>query len=158
MSDAYISMLIESQEKKLELLDRAIELDKQQEEMITGNPPDMEALNANLTAKGALVDELNKLDDGFDSVYAKVRNELIDNKEAHKEQILRLQELIRKITEKIAEVEALEARSKLNVDNFLKKRRKSLKDGKVSVKAANVYSNNMRKAYNLSPYFVDNKK
>ena len=151
-------MLIESQEKKLELLGQAIELDKQQEEMITGDSPDIEALNANITAKGALVDELNKLDDGFDAVYAKVRDELINNKEAHRDEIRRLQELIRQITEKIAEVEALEARSKINVDNFLKSRRRSLKDGRSSVKAASVYSTNMRKAYHTSPYFVDNKK
>ena len=95
MSDAYISMLIESQKKKLELLEQAIELDKQQEDMITGDSPDMEALNANITAKGALVDELNKLDDGFESVYSKVRDELMNNKDAHKDEIHRLQELIR---------------------------------------------------------------
>ncbi|MBO6147043.1 MAG: hypothetical protein J6O70_05655 [Lachnospiraceae bacterium] len=158
MSDAYISMLIESQEKKLELLEQAIELDKQQEDMITGDSPDMEALNANITAKGALVDELNKLDDGFEAVYAKVRDELMNNKDAHKDEIRRLQELIRQITDRIAEVEALEARSKINVENFLKNRRKSLKDGRSTVKAASVYSANMRKAYNTNPYFVDNKK
>ena len=79
MPSAYIDMMIESQEKKLELLDRVIELDREQEETVTAEKPDMEALNANLTEKGALVDELNKLDEGFDNIYAKVRDELINN-------------------------------------------------------------------------------
>jgi predicted outer membrane protein len=158
MSSAYINMLIESQEKKLELLDRVIELDKEQETIVTGDKPDMEALNANLTAKGALVDELNKLDEGFDSVYAKVREELINNKEAHKSEIGRLQELIRQIMDKTADIEAMEARSKINVETFLKRRKKELREGRNSIQAASVYSTNMRRAYDTSPFFVDNKK
>ncbi|MBO4338283.1 MAG: flagellar protein FliT, partial [Lachnospiraceae bacterium] len=120
MSEAYMSMLIASQEKKLELLEKAIELDREQEEIITGEKPDMGALDANINAKGALIDELDKLDDGFESLYAKVRDEFINNKEAHKEEIRTLQDLIRKITEKIAEVEAIEARSKINFESFMK--------------------------------------
>ena len=158
MSSAYINMLIESQEKKLELLDWVIELDKEQETIVTGDKPDMEALNANLTAKGALVDELNKLDEGFDSVYAKVREELINNKEAHKSEIGRLQELIRQIMDKTADIEAMEARSKINVETFLKRRKKELREGRNSIQAASVYSANMRRAYDTSPFFVDNKK
>lgn len=158
MPSAYIDMMIESQEKKLELLDRVIELDREQEETVTAEKPDMEALNANLTEKGALVDELNKLDEGFDNIYAKVRDELINNKESHKDEILRLQDLIRQIMEKTADIEALEARSKINVENFLKKRKKELREGRNSIQAASVYSTNMRRAYNTSPFFVDNKK
>ena len=158
MSEAYMSMLIASQEKKLELLEKAIELDREQEEIITGEKPDMGALDANITAKGALIDELDKLDDGFESLYAKVRDEFINNKDAHKEEIQTLQELIRKITEKIAEVEAIEARSKINFESFMKKKRHSIKDNKSSVRAANVYAVNMRRMNKIDSVFVDNKK
>ena len=158
MSEAYMSMLIASQEKKLELLERAIELDKEQEEIITGEKPDMRALDANIDAKGALVGELDRLDDGFESRYAKVRDELINNKDAHREEIRTLQELIKKITGKIAEVEAIEARSKVNFESFMKKKRHSLKDNRSSVKAANVYAVNMRKMNKIDSVFVDNKK
>ena len=158
MSDAYMTMMIESQEKKLELLNRAIELDKEQEEIMTGEKPDMGALNANITAKGALVAELDKLDDGFEALYAKVRDEFIENKDAHKEEIRTLQDLIRKITEKIAEVEAIEARSKVNFESFMKKRRQNLKESRGSVKAANVYAVNMRRMNKIDSMFLDNKK
>ncbi len=158
MSDTYISMMIESQEKKLKLLDQAIEIDKEQEELIKGDKPDTEALDANIDAKGALVSELNTLDIGFESMYAKVRDELINNKEAHKDEIKRLQELIRQITEKVAEVEAYESRSRINIENYLKKRRKKLQNSKMSTKAANTYAINMRKMNKIDSVFVDNRK
>ena len=158
MSDAYMSMLIDSQEKKLSLLEKAIELDREQEDIITGAEPDMGALNANINAKGALIDELDRLDDGFESLYAKVREDFIENKDSHKEEIRTLQGLIRQITEKIAEVEALEARSKVNFENFMKQRRTTIKDNKNAVKAANIYAVNMRKMNKIDSVFVDNKK
>ena len=158
MSDAYMSMLIDSQEKKLALLEKAIELDREQEEIITGAKPDMGALNANINAKGALIDELDRLDDGFESLYAKVREDFIENKDSHKEEIRTLQGLIRQITEKIAEIEALEARSKVNFENFMKQRRTTIKDNRNAVKAANIYAVNMRKMNKIDSVFVDNKK
>ena len=158
MSDAYMSMLIDSQEKKLALLEKVIELDKEQEEIITGDEPDMGALNANINAKGALIDELDRLDDGFESLYAKVREDFIQNKDAHKEEIRTLQGLIRQITEKIAQIEAMEARSKINFENYMKQRRNSFKDNKNAVKAANTYAVNMRKMNKIDSMFVDNKK
>ncbi len=158
MSDTYISMMIESLEKKLKLLDRAIEIDKEQEELITQEDPDTKALDANIDAKGALVDELNTLDLGFENMYAKVREELINNKDAHKDEIRTLQELIRKITEKVAEVEAFEARSKINVENYLKRRRKKISGSRASAKAANSYALNMRSMGSGGSVFLDNKK
>ena len=158
MSEAYMSMLIASQEKKLELLKRAIELDREQEAIITGEKPDMGALNAYIDAKGALIGELDRLDDGFEALYAKVRDELISNQDAHKEEIRTLKELIQKITEKIAEVEAIEARSRVTFENFMKKKRHSIKNNRSTLKAANVYAENTRKMNKIDSVFLDNKK
>ena len=159
MSDtAYIQMLIESQEKKIELLDEALRLDEEQIKMIQQEKPDMDGLEKNLEEKGRLIGELDKLDDGFESVYAKVREELINNKEAHKDEIRRLQELISQITEKSVKVQAEELRSKEAVERFLKNRRGKLKDSKSSVKAANKYAVNMRKINKIDSFFVDKKK
>ncbi|MBR1875723.1 MAG: hypothetical protein IJ805_01285 [Lachnospiraceae bacterium] len=159
MSDtAYIQMLIESQQKKIELLDEALRLDEEQINMIQQEKPDMDGLERNLEEKGRLIGELDKLDDGFESVYAKVREELINNKEAHKDEIRQLQELISQITEKSVKVQAEELRSKEAVERFLKNRRGKLKDSKSSVKAANKYAVNMRKINKIDSFFVDKKK
>ena len=151
-------MLIESQQKKIELLDEALRLDEEQIKMIQQEKPDMDGLEKNLEEKGRLIGELDKLDDGFESVYAKVREELINNKEAHKDEIRQLQELISQITEKSVKVQAEELRSKEAVERFLKNRRGKLKDSKSSVKAANKYAVNMRKINKIDSFFVDKKK
>ena len=151
-------MLIESQEKKLELLDEALNLDREQLELIHSESPDMERLDENLERKGKLVEELDKLDDGFESVYAKVRDELIENKEAHRDEIKRLQDLISQITERIVKVQAEELRGRNEVERFLKSRKGKLKDSRSSVKVANVYAVNMRKMNKVDSFFVDRKK
>ncbi len=159
MSDnTYIQMLIESQEKKLQLLDEAMTIDEQQMKLIQSEDPDMEELDRSLNEKGRIVEELDRLDDGFESVYAKVREELINNKEAHRDQIKRLQELISQITEKSVKVQATEIRGKEMVERFLKQRRGKLKDSKSSVKVANTYAINMRKMNRIDSFFVDKKK
>ncbi len=151
-------MLIESQEKKLKLLDEAMKLDEEQIRLIQEENPDMETLDESLEKKGKIVEELDRLDDGFESVYSKVRDELLNNKEAHREEIKTLQELISQITEKIVKVQAAEIRGKETVERFLKKKRNALKDSKSTVKAANAYAVNMRKMNKIDAFFVDKKK
>lgn len=159
MSDnTYIRMLIESQEKKLTLLDEALELDEEQIRLIQEEDPDMETLDESLEKKGKIVEELDRLDDGFESVYAKVRDELLNNKEAHRDEIKRLQELISQITEKSVKVQAAEIRGKETVERFLKKKRSALKDSRSTVRAANAYAVNMRKMNKIDSFFVDKKK
>lgn len=159
MSDkAYIQMLIESQEKKLSLLEEALELDEKQLKLIRSENPDLDAIDISLDRKGKIVEELDKLDDGFESVYAKVRDELKENKEAHKEEIRKLQELISKITELLVKIQAQELRGNEEVDRFLKNRRNRLKGNKSSVKAANTYALNMRRVNKIDSFFVDKKK
>ncbi|MBR5376335.1 MAG: hypothetical protein IK139_03570 [Lachnospiraceae bacterium] len=159
MSDnTYIQMLIDSQEKKLQLLDEALKLDEEQIRLIQEEDPDMETLDESLEKKGKIVEELDRLDDGFESVYAKVRDELLNNKEAHRDEIKRLQDLIGKITEKSVKVQAAEIRGKETVERFLKKKRSALKDSRSTVRAANAYAVNMRKMNKIDAFFVDKKK
>lgn len=156
--NTYIRMLIESLEKKIVLLDEALELDEEQIRLIQEEDPDMGSLDESLEKKGKIIEELDRLDDGFESVYAKVRDELLNNKEAHRDQIKRLQELISVITEKSVKVQAAEIRGRESVERFLKHRRSSLKETKSSVKAANAYAVNMRKMNKIDAFFVDKKK
>ncbi len=151
-------MLIESQEKKISLLEEALELDEKQLELIRSENPDLDEIESSLDRKGRIVEELDKLDDGFESVYAKVRDELIENKEAHKDEIKRLQELISKITELLVKIQAEELRGNDEVERFLKSRKSRLKGNKSSVKAANTYALNMRKVNKIDSFFVDKKK
>ena len=48
-----------------------------------------------MNRKAALIEKLEQLDTGFESLYDKVKEELESNKEIHKDQIRQMQELIR---------------------------------------------------------------
>ena len=70
MNNSYITILIESLEKKSEILDKVIETDAEQTAIISQEEPDMEALSKNMDVIGELALELEKLDDGF-SIFLK---------------------------------------------------------------------------------------
>ena len=118
----------------------------------------MKALDASIKAKGALVDRLNKLDDGFESVYEKVREDLLEHKEEHRDEIKRLQELISRITEKSVAIEAAEARNKDLVETYFRMEKKKIKSSRNLTKAANTYAVNMHKINKIDSFFVDHKK
>ena len=76
MTDNYLQIMLESLEKKLEVLDEVYEINKRQLEASTKKPFDVEAYDAIMDEKGRLIDELNRLDDGFTSTYELVREEV----------------------------------------------------------------------------------
>ena len=158
MANSYIQILIESLEKKDRVLDEVIRTDDEQLKIVQVERPDMEALDANIKAKGALVDELDRLDEGFETVYDKVKDELLNHKEQHREEILRLQELISGITEKSVKIQASEARNKELVETYFRLQKKKIKDSRNSVKITNAYAVNMHRINKIDSFFVDHKK
>lgn len=62
----------------------------------------MEELDANMEQKDGLIQKLTALDDGFETLYERVKEQLSTNKDAYKNQIKRIQELITKVTEKVS--------------------------------------------------------
>ena len=52
------------------------------------------------------------MDNGFEKLYEKVREEMQTNKELYKDEILQMQGSIRALTEKSMEIQAQEARNK----------------------------------------------
>ena len=158
MNNPYIQILIESLESKSQVLDEVIKTDEDILKVVQCEKPDMDALDADIKAKGDLADKLNKLDDGFESVYDEVKDDLLNHKEEHREEILRLQALISEITEKSVKIEASEIRSKELVETYFRLQKKKIKNARNSVKIANAYAVNMHKINKIDSFFVDNKK
>lgn len=76
MTENYLQIMTESLEKKLEVLDKVYEINKRQLEVSTKRPFDAEAYDVVMDEKGELIEELNRLDDGFTSTYELVREEV----------------------------------------------------------------------------------
>ena len=112
MNDVYINILIESLREKSRLLDELFLIDVEQSRVLMPDKPDRDAVDENLQKSVKIAEEINGLDDGFESVYKKVRSELIDNSVRHKKEIALLKELISEVTEKSVKIMATENRNR----------------------------------------------
>lgn len=144
MTNSYITALRDSLQKKIEVLNSIHEKNEEQLAIATARPFDYEAFDKNAEDKGVLIIKLNKLDDGFELVYEKVKEELEANRSSYKEEIKEMQELITEITALGTKIQAEEARNKAAVEKAFKAEKDRLKTDRSAVKAVKSYSKTMR--------------
>ena len=77
-----------------------------------------------------LVSELLKMDEGFTSLFNRVKEQLLANKEQYSNEIKAMQQLIREVTELGVKVEAQEARNKSVVEERFRSMRKKIQNAK----------------------------
>lgn len=152
-------MMIDILDKKIEMLLGLKELTESQESMlVTDSYNDEEFLNT-ISKKEIYVQELNKLDDGFNMCFKKVRNELtVENKLNNKPLILQLQDKIREITDLSVQLQALERRNKLKIEQMFVEKRKNIKGARLSNQTVTNYYKNMSKQLDNESVFYDKKK
>ena len=158
MSLSSAQVLVESLEKKSRILDEIMQENEAQELLLKGEELDMEALDASANRMGELAEKLELLDDGFEAVYDRIRQELIENKSAYRTEIKRMQELIAVITEKVVSINAARMRNKLQAENRFKKSRQQIGKASSKMKVSQNYYNNMNRLNYVDPQFYDNKK
>ncbi len=155
MTQSSLDMMQDSLNKKISVMNKIHEENQTQKEILE-NPQqvDGEAFDAAVERKAALIDELNILNDGFQGIYDRIKEDLLDNKDQYKEQILILQDQIREITSLSSQLEQEEQRNKEMADAYFSTERSKLKTGVQSSKAALDYYQNMNKVgMNLSLFF-----
>ena len=158
MDQSGAQILLQSLEKKNALLDRMIQQNGVQEEILKQEEFDMDAFDASIDQQDSYVEQLDKLDRGFESVYDRVREELINNKEQYRDEITRMKEQIQQITDKIVTLNAGNMRNKMLAENQFKKKRQEIGNGASKNRVAKNYYNNMNKLNYVSPQFYDNKQ
>ena len=154
----YIAVLCQSLEKKTRILDLIIEKNKEQRILFTDETLPPERLEENLKEKGDLIDQLNQLDDGFEQVYNRVKDILGREKEVYRDEIKKMQGLIREITDKSATIQAQEQRNhELAVQKFASVK-KEIRQARTTTKAASQYYKSMAKMNVVDSQFLDKKK
>ena len=88
MMGNYLQILQDSLVKKLELLDEIEKKSLEQSDMIKEPNVDLALVDFNMDEKAKLIDDVLALDDGFESIYEKIREQLIANKEQFKPQLM----------------------------------------------------------------------
>lgn len=144
MENTYLTALKESLEKKIEVLEKIHIKDEEQLEIAKAPNFRYDDFDKNAEEKGVLIYKLNKLDDGFESLYEKVRDELTVNKSAYAEEIKTMQALITRITDLSTKIQAEEARNKAAVERAIKAEREKIKTQRSGIKAIQSYTKTMK--------------
>lgn len=158
MKNTYISILIQSLEKKLHILDEIIAKNRVQRDGLEDPNLDPDDFDKTVEDKAALIEQLEGLDTGFEEVFERVKKELETNREAYREEIKKMQELIRKITDKSMLIRRQEAENKRLMEQKFAAVRRQVKEVRQSQKVVNQYYKNMMKSGYVEPQFLDNKK
>lgn len=154
----YISILIESLTNKIAILDEIIDLNNRQSNLIGQEEFNMEAFDQIVIQKAGLIEKLDLLDSGFESIYDRIQQELALNKAKYTVEIKELQKLIARVTDQSACIQTSEERNRQKIEEYFRHTRASYKSAHVSVKAASTYYKAMSNLNTVDPQLMDKKK
>ena len=154
----YIRMMLDILSKKESCLKELLELTTAQESNLKGEEFDEDGFEGLIKQKGDLLRKLEEYDEGFQAIYNRVAEELQNNKEEHKEQILEMQRLITGITDLSVKLTALEEKNKTALEVLFREKRQNIRQFKVSKQTADKYYKNMIGMQTGASYFMDQKK
>lgn len=158
MTGNYLTLLEESLRKKLQVMDEIQAYNLRQQEIFQSGGADLDKFDGYVAEKGALIDKLNALDNGFEKLYANVAEELKNNRAQYAEQIRKIQGLVSEVTDQSVAIQAQEARNKKLIEDFFRKEKEGIRMGRKSSKAAADYYKTMNKSSVVGSYFMDSKK
>lgn len=156
----YLQIMTESLQKKRAVLQKIMQANDKQTEILSRDTADWEAFDEYAEQKTELIGQLDALDEGFESLYNHIKEALSEEagRDKYQNEIRAMQQLIKELTEKSMSIQASEARNKQLVEQKFAKQRQQLKAGHLSSKAAMDYYKNMRNTTNLQSQFLDSKK
>lgn len=158
MIGSYLNILEDSLIKKRGVLDDIQKANEAQTELLKNEKLDVEQYDKLVDQKDDYIRELEKLDEGFESLYESIKQELVTNQELYADQIKRIQELIGQITDRSVSIQAQEARNRDMVTAYFSRERKALGEGRRSSKVAYGYYQNLNKARQEESRILDTKQ
>jgi len=153
--DNYLNVLKDSLIKKESILNELIEKSEKQAEVVKSKEIDWDEFTRLVDEKGELIDEIMKLDDGFETLFARIKEGLEENKEKYKDIIVEIKVLVTSVTEKSAKLEATERRNKTIIEGAFANTKREIKRSKLGQKAAADYYNKMNKINTIDPQLMD---
>lgn len=153
-----LQLMNETLEKKKRILSSILEKSEKQRNLTLAENFDAEEFDRLVDEKSELLKKMEEIDQGFDAVYQRVKGELQQDAEGHRDEIRRLQTLIRETMDIGAQICTCENRTKDSMQNALASSRKELAKRRISSKSVmDYYKSNSQMAY-TEPYFMDQKK
>ena len=157
MVKQYLKMLDQSLDQKKQMLDEMIEMTATQKASLEKDPVDWTGFDDLVGKKAEMIERLDRMDDGFESVYDRIREELVRDKERHKEFVAEIQKKIQAVSDASATLMASERRNKELVEVKMAGERKKLQQRKTTSKVASNYYRSMNKVNLIDPQLMDKK-
>lgn len=154
----YVQVLIRTLQKQTETLSDILELTKEQSRIADAPDFDEVMLEDTLNRKEVLIARLNELDDGFTSVYGRVRKEIQDKQDDYKEDIRQMQDLIKECTDLGVEIKVLETRNRDKLVQCFSNKQQQYGSQKTAASVASHYSQTMNNTKVVDSFFLDQKK
>lgn len=156
--DSYLKILEDSLLKKIRVLDDIAAYNEEQRKIFSEGNADIDKFDEYMDKKEELINALSRLDEGFETLYERVAEQLKDNKVLYARQIKRLQQLVKEITDKSVSIQAQEARNKTLIEEYFAKERLNLRNNRRTSKAAYDYYKSMSGISSAQPQFMDSKQ
>lgn len=156
--NAYISILMQSLKRKQKILGEIIAINEEQKVGLLDPNLDPDDFDKTFQKKAELIECLEQLDSGFEEVFLRVKEELNENRQLYKDEILSMQESIRKITDKSMQIQSQEQQNKELMEQKFTAIKTQVREIRQSYKVVNQYYKNMMKRNYVEPQFLDNKK
>ena len=150
--------MIQSMDEKSDCLKKLLEMTAQQEQAISGENIDWDTFDRLIDEKETVIDRLGELDDGFQAVFDKIRDELEGRKALYKDRISKLQGQIRQVTDQSNALITAEQRNKTLMENATSIERKRIRQTKTNARLASNYYNSMNRINMIDPQLMDKKK
>ena len=154
--EAYVRVLRESLEKKVELLQLISKENEVQSKVLKDPTSTPDELQATMDHKDVWVDQISTLDDGFSVIFDKVKPLLMEHKAKYRDDIAAMQDLVREITDLTAQVRKQEQENYRLVEQKFAGIRKQVKKIRKSQSAVSNYYKAMNGDYDSQ--FLDKSK
>ncbi|MCR5234187.1 MAG: hypothetical protein K6E53_09795 [Lachnospiraceae bacterium] len=150
--DDYIQIMIESLTKKSEILDHLIEKNEEQHGCVDGkkyDDIDWDSFNLIVAQKQMYIDRIIKMDEGFQSLYDRVKEQLENDRDKYADKIKEIQKLIEKVTGQGVKITTGEERNRKIIEKVFGNRKKEIRRTRNSLKVANSYAQTMSSDFGM---------
>lgn len=158
LQTTYLHILLDTLKKKRKVLEDIYEITRHQAEIMKEESIQTEALDESMDKKAECLKVLNQLDDGFEMLYAKVREELQASPGSYQEEVMQLKQLVNLVMDLSVSIQALEQKNKMSMERYFLRHRKNIQTCRSSQKRVNEYYNAMTGLNPHQSFFLDSKK
>lgn len=157
-NSTYIQVMIQSLNRKKEVLEKIIEYTQDQELVLREEEVDLDKFGDLIDEKQKWIEQLNLLDTGFEKLFERVKEEIQLHRDQYEEEIKQMQGLIKELTDLGVILQTSELRNKARFEQYSTNKKKEIRAFKMSNASASKYYQNMSNQHQGQSYFLDKKK